>query len=114
MTRNSRQVPRWMLLAAAFVTVAVLAVASTTSVLAQKAESIPHFDEKQLPPPVAGMTGAPAVTVFVDRGPEKVKAAALLTKLHAAMAARGYTFADLEPYEENADLEGWWVTYIAR
>ena len=114
MTPTIRQVPRWLLLAAACVTVAVVAVGSTTSVLAQKAVSIPHFNEKQLPPSVAGMTGAPAVTVFLDRGPEKVKAAELLTQLHAAMASRGYTFADLEPYEENADLEGWWVTYVAR
>jgi hypothetical protein len=113
-TRTAHNLRACLLPAAAVVATAILIGTPATRLLAENTVSIPHFDEKQLPQPVTGLTGAAAVTVFVDRGPEKVKAAELLTKLHAAMAVRGYTFADLEPYEENADLEGWRVTYVAR
>jgi len=37
-----------------------------------------------------------------------------LTELHRVMAAKGWVFAHLAPHMENADLQGWWVTYVAR
>ena len=30
------------------------------------------------------------------------------------MAAKGWTFVHLAPHVENADLQGWWITYVAR
>ena len=108
-----RQLNHWIVLAVVAAAAVMLLVAPARTVLAQKTVSIPHFNEAQLPAPISGSVGAPAVTVFVDRGPEKVKAAQILTEIHAAMAARGYTFAELDPYLENNDLEGWWVTYVA-
>ena len=46
----------------------------------------------------------------MGRGGEKVKAAQRMTRLHEV---RGDTLADIEAYIENADLEGWWITYVA-
>jgi len=115
MSHTSRRVTAWLLSTAVVLALGATVVSLTpTEALAQKAVAIPHLKTKELPPPVPGVVGAPAVTLYLDRGPEKAKAAELMTELHAAMAARGYTFVDLEPHEENADLEGWWITYVAR
>ena len=70
--------------------------------------------DSQLPSAIEGVQGAPAHTMYVNRGPEKEKAARVLTDLHQAMARRGYTFVAMSPHVENADLKGWWVTYVAR
>lgn len=72
-----------------------------------------QVDEDQLPQSVVGPPGRPAHTVYMFRRAEKEKAARAMNELHAYMATKGYTFSDLEPYLENADLEGWWITYVA-
>ncbi len=72
-----------------------------------------QVDEDQLPLSVVGPPGRPAHTVYMYRRAEKEKAAKAMTELHAYMASKGYTFSDLEPYLENSDLEGWWITYVA-
>ncbi|HET6806552.1 MAG TPA: hypothetical protein VFH59_14050 [Frateuria sp.] len=53
------------------------------------------------------------VTVFVDAtfGFRKNHMASKLTRTHAEYAARGYHFVDMEPYNENGDLVGFFVTY---
>lgn len=58
---------------------------------------------------VAGDT----VTVFVDAtlGFRKNHMAKKLTETHAEYAARGYHVVDLEAYNENGDLVGFFVTY---
>ncbi|MCZ7652206.1 MAG: hypothetical protein M5U13_13990 [Thermoanaerobaculia bacterium] len=58
---------------------------------------------------------APAAeTVYLDIGGlgRKNRAAEKLTVLHRQRAAAGWTFASLDPYLENGDLQGFWVTYV--
>jgi hypothetical protein len=58
-------------------------------------------------------TPAASVTVFVDAtlGFRKDHLARQLTKSHAKFEALGYHFADMEAYDENGDLQGFFVTY---
>ncbi|NND44480.1 MAG: hypothetical protein HKN58_04090 [Xanthomonadales bacterium] len=55
-----------------------------------------------------------AMTVFhdVSRIGRKDRAAANMTRRHADMAEEGWRFADSEPYIENSDLEGLFITYV--
>lgn len=57
---------------------------------------------------------ANAVTVFVDAtyGFRKDHMARKLTKSHAEYAAKGYHFAQMVAYDENGDLQGFFVTYV--
>jgi hypothetical protein len=57
-----------------------------------------------------------AVTVFhdVSKIGRKDRAAANMTRRHEEMAAQGWRFADAEPYIENSDLEGLFITYVRR
>ena len=57
--------------------------------------------------------GLPAVTIWVDAtwGFRNQGAANELTAAHRAFAAHGYRVEDVEPYIENGDLEGFFVTY---
>lgn len=52
-------------------------------------------------------------TVFQDvsRFGRKNSAAKNMTELHGEQAREGWVFADLEPYTENGDLEGFFITY---
>ena len=54
-----------------------------------------------------------AVTIFVDAdwGGREDRAAAELTRAHAAFAERGYRLVDVESYLENGDLQGFFVSY---
>lgn len=54
-----------------------------------------------------------SITVFVDAtfGFRKDHMARQLSSSHADYEARGYHFADMEPYTENGDLVGFFVTY---
>lgn len=53
------------------------------------------------------------VTIFVDADlfSREDGAAAELTKAHTAFAALGYRLHSIVPHVENADLEGFFVTY---
>ena len=55
----------------------------------------------------------PAATIWVDAswGFRNQGAANDLTKAHKAFAAFGYRVEDVEPYIENGDLQGFFVTY---
>ena len=61
----------------------------------------------------AARQGLPAVTIWVDAtwGFRNQGAANDLTEAHRAFAAHGYRVLDVEPYIENGDLEGFFVTY---
>ena len=61
----------------------------------------------------AASDNAPATTIWVDAswGFRNQGAANDLTRAHKAFAARGYKVADVEPYIENGDLQGFFVTY---
>ena len=55
----------------------------------------------------------PATTIWVDAswGFRNQGAANDLTRAHSAFAAHGYRVEDVEPYIENGDLQGFFVTY---
>lgn len=55
----------------------------------------------------------PAVTIFVDAswGFRKQGAANSLSEAHSAFYGRGYRVVSVQPYIENADLVGFFVTY---
>ena len=52
--------------------------------------------------------------MYLDGSGGKRRAARHMTELHRVMAAKGWAFAHLAPHVENADLQGWWITYVAR
>ena len=56
---------------------------------------------------------APATTIWIDAswGFRNQGAANDLTRAHKAFAARGYKVVSVEPYIENGDLQGFFVTY---
>ena len=55
----------------------------------------------------------PAVTVFVDAnwGNRTHGAARKLTELHQVWGRHGYRLVSVEPYVENGDLAGFFVSY---
>lgn len=55
----------------------------------------------------------PAVTIWVDAswGLRKQGAANDLSRAHQAFARHGYKVLSVEPYIENGDLQGFFVTY---
>jgi hypothetical protein len=55
----------------------------------------------------------PAVTIWVSAswGFRNQGAASNLTKSHTAFAQRGYKVLSVQPYIENGDLQGFFVTY---
>jgi hypothetical protein len=55
----------------------------------------------------------PAVTVWVEAtwGMRNQGAANSLTKAHSAFAKYGYKVVSVQPYIENGDLQGFFVTY---
>ena len=54
-----------------------------------------------------------ATTIWVDAtwGFRNQGAANALSKAHQAFATRGYKVVSVEPYIENGDLQGYFVTY---
>ena len=54
-----------------------------------------------------------AVTIWIDAswGFRNQGAANNLTKSHSAFAAQGYKVQSVQPYIENGDLQGFFVTY---
>ena len=58
----------------------------------------------------------PAVTIWVDAswGLRKQGAANDLSRAHQAFARHGYKVLSVEPYIENGDLQGFFVTYEKR
>lgn len=61
----------------------------------------------------AARAGMSAATIWVDAswGFRNQGAANALSKAHQAFASRGYKVVSVEPYIENGDLQGFFVTY---
>ena len=61
----------------------------------------------------AARANLPAVTLWVDAswGFRNQGAANNLTRAHSAFAVHGYKVVGVEPYIENGDLQGFFVTY---
>ena len=60
----------------------------------------------------AESTPPAAITIFVNKGASGSSVADAVNKAHAEWYAKGYTFAAMDSYIEDGDLEGMWVTYI--
>ena len=88
----------------------VIALACATALPAHAALFGKDLDEQAAD---AARQGLPAVTIWVDAtwGFRNQGAANDLTDAHKAFAAHGYRVQDVEPYIENGDLEGFFVTY---
>jgi len=78
--------------------VAAAAIAVATISMAAESEKV-----EAAPPGV--------VTVFLSKGIGGKSTADAVNKLHVQWLAKGYTFVELDPYIEDGDLEGLWVTY---
>ena len=76
--------------------------------------SVPGVDPDQIPAGSVGPAAPQAHAVYLDGSGGKKRATRHMTELHRVMAAKGWTFAHLAPHMENADLEGWWITYVAK
>jgi hypothetical protein len=61
----------------------------------------------------AARAGMAAVTIWIDAswGFRNQGAANNLSRAHNAFAAYGYKVVSVEPYIENGDLQGFFVTY---
>lgn len=86
----------------------VISLACTSPVYAALFGKSPERAAEQ-----AAADNAPAATIWVDAtwGFRNQGAANDLTAAHKAFAARGYKVVSVEPYIENSDLEGFFVTY---
>ncbi|MEW5765884.1 MAG: hypothetical protein ACOYXN_02405 [Acidobacteriota bacterium] len=64
--------------------------------------------------PPAVQPGRQGRTVFLDISVlgRKTRAADKMNELHARMAAEGYTVVSVAPYDENGDLQGFFLTYV--
>jgi hypothetical protein len=60
----------------------------------------------------AGWTKATTVFVNTVLGSRTGGSAKRINESHAEMEAKGWRFLDLEPYTENGDLIGFFVTYV--
>jgi hypothetical protein len=72
------------------------------------------FDKKpEVAAEEAASANLAAVTVWIDAswGFRNQGAANSLSKAHQAFAVRGYKVVSVEPYIENGDLQGFFVTY---
>jgi len=72
------------------------------------------FDKKpEIAAEEAARANLAAVTVWIDAswGFRNQGAANSLSKAHQAFATRGYKVLSVEPYIENGDLQGFFVTY---
>lgn len=89
----------------------LLALAATALSLPAQAALLGKSPEKSAEE--AERAGMPAVTIWVDAswGFRRQGAANDLSAAHRAFAARGYRVVSVEPYVENGDLEGFFVTY---
>ncbi len=86
---------------------------SQPDTLAQEIK-IDDVDPKQIPKGSVGPAGRKGVVVYVDVDfRAALESARHMTALHEVMAEKGWTFVDFEPYVENGDLQGFWVTYVA-
>ncbi len=74
----------------------------------------PQAQEIKPAPPQSAMAPPIAVVEWVDVvGPFRKNGGANgINSRNEKMAEKGYVFADLEPYLENGDLQGYWVVYM--
>ena len=80
----------------------VLAIVCTIALLSGNAWAAKKLDPK-----------GPAITAYmeVNRGGRTKSAAKNMTEMHAQYHDRGYLVIDVDPYVEDGDLKGFFITY---
>ena len=88
----------------ALLALAFIAPSAQAGVFAKKPETV--AEEAQA-------ANLPAVTLWIEAtwGMRNQGAANSLTKAHTAFAKYGYKVVSVQPYIENGDLQGFFVTY---
>ena len=86
--------------------VLVLLTVTAVSAWAEKTTKI----EVERAAPGAGLTIYMDISVMS----RKHRAAKRMTALHKEHFAQGWTVVDIDPYIENGDLQGFFITYIGR
>ena len=91
----------------------LLALAIAIAAVATPAQAALFAKKPEVSAQEAAAANLPAVTIWVDAswGFRNQGAANNLTKAHSAFAAQGYKVVSVEPYIENGDLQGFFVTY---
>lgn len=90
-----------------------LALAVALASLALPAHAALFEKKPDLSAQEAAAANLPAVTIWIDAswGFRNQGSANNLTKSHSAFAAHGYKVQSVQPYIENGDLQGFFVTY---
>lgn len=90
-----------------------LACATALAALAPSAHAGLFGKKPEVVADDAAKNQLPAVTVWVDAswGFRNDGAANSLTRAHVAFAKYGYKVVSVQPYIENGDLQGFFVTY---
>jgi hypothetical protein len=91
----------------------VLALVVSLACLAAPAHAALFEKKPEVSAQEAATANLPAVTIWIDAswGFRNQGAANDLTKAHSAFAAHGYKVQSVQPYIENGDLQGFFVTY---
>jgi len=91
----------------------LLALAIAVAAVALPAQAALFEKKPEISAQEAAAANLPAVTIWVDAswGFRNQGAANNLTKAHSAYAAHGYKVVSVQPYIENGDLQGFFVTY---
>ena len=91
----------------------ILSIALALALLTAPAHAALFEKKPELSAQEAAAANLPAVTIWIDAswGFRNQGAANNLTKAHSAFAAQGYKVQSVQPYIENGDLQGFFVTY---
>lgn len=96
-----------------FVTTAACSLLLGLAFAAPSAEASMFAKKPETVAEEAQAANLPAVTLWVEAtwGMRNQGAANSLTKAHSAFAKYGYKVVSVQPYIENGDLQGFFVTY---
>jgi len=91
----------------------LLALAIAVVAVATPAQAALFEKKPEIAAQETAAANLPAVTIWIDAswGFRNQGAANNLTKAHSAFAAHGYKVVSVQPYIENGDLQGFFVTY---
>jgi hypothetical protein len=96
-----------------FITAAACSLLLGLAFAAPSAEASMFAKKPETVAEEAQAANLPAVTLWVEAtwGMRNQGAANSLTKAHSAFAKYGYKVVSVQPYIENGDLQGFFVTY---
>lgn len=89
---------------------AVIGLTLAGLVFAGTSTEVAADEKNEIAHPGAGMTIYMDISVMG----RKKRAAKRMTELHAEQFENGWRVIDVEPYIENGDLQGFFVTYVGR